>query len=450
MKIFSLHIVISILLFGFLNTVVAQTDSLKFSLLRQYDIWHFENTTGNNKFYERVKGFKFLGANASIGGSLRAQLEILDRPMFQNTTMDNSGGLARGLFHFDVKTLNNHQFFLELGSSHSIDKDNPIILDRDRLYVNQLFLKFNTGDFNWVIGRENLNYGSRRLFAIREGPNVRLSFDSFRVIYNKKNVSSELLALSVVPVELGVLDNDFYQFDNYILGTYNTIRLFSETTLMEVYYLRLQQQFSAYVDAQGKEIRHSIGTRWEIPFGEKLIFNNEIVYQFGNIADKSIRAWTLSLQAKYQLSNTLEYEINGEVISGDKDQNDDRLNTFNPLYPDVAYFGRVARFAPYNLLDIHNRIQFKKNKWMGELGHYAFWRYSVEDGIYGSGGFLQYSPVNDERFVAQQLAFTVKYRWNKFLSTDLETNLILPEDFLKKQDANKILSYLLLTTTFTF
>ncbi len=427
----------------------AQQDSLQFSLLRQYDTWQSYVPTNNNSAYEKVKNFGLLGGSASIGGSARAQFELLDQPLFQPTDQDNTGILTRGLFHLDVRDRKAFQFFFELGSSHSITKDNPSVLDRDRLYVNQLFFKFRTGHFNWTIGRENLNYGSRRLFAIREGPNVRLSFDTFRAAYGKNNFSSELLALSLVPIERGVFHNGFYQFNDYVLGSYNTLKLFSDTTLLELYYFRVRQEFSTYVAVQGNEVRHSLGTRMEIPWGP-LRFNHEFVYQFGNVATQNVSAWTLSLKTVYKISESLEYEINAELISGDNDQGDDRLNTFNPLYPDVAYFGRAARFAPYNLIDLHNSFQYRKNNWMLDLGHYAFWRYSLEDGIYGSGGFLLFQPVNNERFVAQQLAFTVKYHWNKFLATDLETNIILPENFIQEQDGNSTLSFLLFTTTFTF
>ena len=35
---------------------------------------------------------------------------------------------------------------------------------------------------NFRVGRQELEYGSGRLIDVREGPNVRLSFDGFKVL----------------------------------------------------------------------------------------------------------------------------------------------------------------------------------------------------------------------------------------------------------------------------
>ena len=41
------------------------------------------------------------------------------------------------------------------------------------------------GERNWIAfraGRQELNYGSGRLVSVRQGPNVRQSFDGFKVM----------------------------------------------------------------------------------------------------------------------------------------------------------------------------------------------------------------------------------------------------------------------------
>src|SRR6267378_1914432 len=47
------------------------------------------------------------------------------------------------------------------------------------------FVEVGTGDernwFKFRVGRQEMEYGSGRLIDIREGPNVRLSFDGFKV-----------------------------------------------------------------------------------------------------------------------------------------------------------------------------------------------------------------------------------------------------------------------------
>ncbi len=429
------------------TTSIAQTDKTQFTLLRQNDaIKQFSDK--KNNLYSKLKYIEITdGLILSPGGSYRFQWEVLDNPRFQKESVpDNNWFLSRGLFHIDVRS-NKWQLFSELGTSHSINKEIPTPVDDDRLYINQLFFIYDNGNYEIAIGRENFNYGSRRLIAIREGPNVRLSFDAIRFTYRWKNFSSEALLLSNVANEIGVLDNNFYAFDNYIWGNYNRYK--SKSLNAELYYLGYSAEVENFEAASGQETRHSLGLRTDLSIA-KWKFNNEFVYQFGTIGVQNINAWTLSVSGKYPISDSLDYEFNTEVISGDTNPTDGTLNTFNPLYPDAAYFGRVARFGPYNLIDVHTNITYHTKKLSTELGYYAFWRYSNTDAIYSSGGRVTYPSVNDEKFVAHQVGFNFKYNWNAFFETDIESNIILPGDFLKRENFNDNIYYLILTSKFTF
>ncbi len=442
---------IGILVLLVTSRTFAQSSDLKFMLLSQTDDFEqFKNMEQDN-FYRKLK-YSNLGDSAAIsfGGNYRIQWEMLDNPMFQKEDgLDNNWFLSRGMFHADMRLSNRWQVFGELGTSHSVAKDMPSPVDEDRLHVNQLFGKYRTENYEIAIGRENFNYGSRRLIAIREGPNVRLSFDAIRFTYKWEQFSSEALLLSNVANEIGVLDNDFYAFDDYIWGSYNRFQNRKNTTKLELYYFGYRAEMENYASVNGEETRHSVGFRSDISLaGWK--FNNEFVYQFGSINNQNIDAWTLSINGKYQISEHFDYEFNGEIISGDRNAGDGQLNTFNPLYPDAAYFGRVARIGPYNLIDLHTNVVYKNTQFTSELGYYAFWRYSNEDAVYSSGGRPIYLPVNDEKFVAHQLGLNIKYYWNSHFETDLESNMILPGNFIKAQGFSDNIYYILLTSKFTF
>jgi hypothetical protein len=61
----------------------------------------------------------------------------------------------------------------------------PRPIDEKKLDFQTAFLEIGTGDDrNWIklrAGRHEMEYGSGRLIDVREGPNVRLSFDGFKV-----------------------------------------------------------------------------------------------------------------------------------------------------------------------------------------------------------------------------------------------------------------------------
>lgn len=90
--------------------------------------------------------------------------------------------------------------------------------------------------------------------------------------------------------------------------------------------------------------RASLGLRH---FGtwKGLTYNNEFVYQAGKFGNQNISAWTISfhIEKAFKTFNHLSLGLKTEAISGDKNTNNNAINTFDALYPRGAYFGRVAR-----------------------------------------------------------------------------------------------------------
>ncbi len=352
--------------------------------------------------------------------------------------------------HSDLRIGNRWQVFIEIGSSHTASREIFRPVDRDIWHINQGFKHYRNTKFEVILGRENLNYGSGRILTLREGPNVRQSYDGSRVNYRWNNrLKSELLFYSPVKNQPGAFDNDFLLGDEFVWGSYNWIGNKMNKNSFEIYYLGYDAKLERYHNVQGEETRHSIGTRMMHKLGD-LSFNNEFLYQFGNVANQDIRAWTASINSLYKLTDSFSIGLNGELVSGDRDASDDVLNTFNPLYPKGAYFGRVAFFGPYNLMDVHPYIQFRRNRLMIELEYYRFYRFSDEDGVYGLPGQLLTNNESGEKFIANQFGFEINYRWNDFLISDLELNFIDPGVFLNNSGFEQNLFYLLYTTQINF
>ena len=74
---------------------------------------------------------------------------------------------------------------------------------------------------------------------------------------------------------------------------------------------------------------------------------------------KNISGWTASLNASYKFNEIKlkpELGLKTEIISGDRKVGDDKLQTFNPLFPRGAYFGLAALIGPANLVDVHPSV----------------------------------------------------------------------------------------------
>jgi hypothetical protein len=187
----------------------------------------------------------------------------------------------------------------------------------------------------------------------------------------------------------------------------------------DFYYLGLSKATATFDDGTGKEMRHSIGTRiWKR--SDTWQYDFEGLYQFGKFAAKDISAWTISSNTSYSFSSWKykpQIGLKTEFITGDKNYDDNKLNSFNPLFPRGGYFGLAALIGPSNLEDIHPSVSFDLSKNIDLSFDYdAFWRYSRNDGIYAPSTVMIYSGKNSSsKFIGEQYAAELAYTPNQFL-----------------------------------
>ncbi|MBP0904309.1 alginate export family protein [Mariniflexile gromovii] len=429
-------------------------NKLQFHLLGQEDDMSFLDKKENKSGYEKLKWIDLKNQNyLSFGGDYRFQVENFVNEDFTNKSdQDNIWYLNRFLVHLNLKLGKNFMVYSELNSSTVINKTDISPVDKDILSFNQFFIKYNfNSKYQLTLGRENLMFGGRRLVDIREGPNVRRSFDLARIDYN--NINTTISAFFSIPVKVRfeIFDNKYLQFEETFSGIYAT-KNFNEATNFDFYFLYQKDDNVTYNIGSDNERRYSAGMRF---FGRvnNFSFNNEAVYQFGSFGNLDIQAYTLSVLAEYStkfISWQTNLGLKTEVISGDKTSNDAKLNTFDALYPRGAYFGRVAKFGPSNLIDVHPYISLMKSTFYIELDYDAFWRYSITDGLYNAALILEYPSTNTEAFIGHQLGALLGYNLNNHLNIELETNLIIPGKFLKKSDLVASLFHTVITTQLKF
>lgn len=124
---------------------------------------------------------------------------------------------------------------------------------------------------------------------------------------------------------------------------------------MDVYYLGLQREDAAFQQGEADEGRHSFGTRLSGQPGG-FDYNFEGVVQTGSFGDASILAWTIASDTGYTFKSvpmTPRVGLKADIASGDSNPRDDRLTTFNALFPKQPYFSEASLLAPANLIDIH-------------------------------------------------------------------------------------------------
>ncbi|WP_194972560.1 alginate export family protein [Aquiflexum lacus] len=404
-------------------------------------------------FGEKSKGWM------SVGGEFRFQYQFFTNELWGVLEDDPDGFiLFRNLVHFNISNGKNLRFFGQIKNNTIQSRIHPIrSIDQNILGLHQFFAEWDTqilGIPTFVrVGRQEASLGAQRLIATREGPNNRLSFDGIRAGIRSDFLDIDLLYYHPVLETPGIFDGRF-NFESRVYGFYLVRHLNPSKKGADLYFLRVENDLAVFDPERGPEKRNSVGTRI---FGELNRFSGdlEFIYQWGRFNEGSISAYTISTNINYRSSihdKRLIFGLKTEIISGNKNLDDDVLGTFNPLYPMGAYFGLAALIGPSNLIDIHPSIQFFPWKnFRLNVDYDIFWRHSTNDGIYGPNVRPIFSGVNaQERYIGSQLGMFVNYYFQPHFTITLEHTYFQSGDFLKEVSPGKNLNFTALTIQFKY
>jgi hypothetical protein len=381
----------------------------------------------------------------SVGGEVRFQYFYLKNEDWGDAPPDKDGYvLTRYLAHADLHAGKHFRLFTQLQSSLINGKSNSSPVEQNELELHQAFfdINANVAGGKWMLraGRQELSYGSQRLISVRELPNNRQSFDGIKSVWKKDLYQADFFYSHYVAAKKGIF-NDGFNKNVQLWGAYFTRNKIPFLQNIDLYYLGLRKKTATFDDGEGRELRHSVGSRvWNNK--QNWQYDLEGVYQWGSLDANTISAWTASANVSYTFSSSHWQPLVGvktELISGDKNYQDGRLNTFNPLFPKGAYFGLAALIGPANLLDIHPYIELavaKNLSWQSDYD--VFWRESTQDGIYGPNVQLIYSGKGtDAKHIGQQFGTALVYTPNMFLYFRGEFTWFNAGEYLKQAGAGK-------------
>lgn len=424
-----------------------------------YARWRIDT---NATWYERMKHsplHKNGNSYISFGGEARFQYFRYTNENSGEEPRDKDGyTLARYLFHADIHAGQSLRAFVQLQSSLVNGKPATSPVEENPLEVHQAFVDVKLLDrtkagLTLRVGRQELLYGIQRILAVRDGPNNRHSFDAARAIYTSGNYRLDILYGHYVAAKKGIF-NDGFNDQSKLYGVYFTRNKLPLLQNIDLYYLGSWRDRAVFDDGVGKENRHSLGAHSWAQYGNWK-YDVEGLYQAGRWNHGRIAAWTASLYTSYQFKQTPlkpELGIKTELISGDKQYGDGKLNTFNPLYPRGAYFGQAALIGPVNLFDVHPSVALSLHRRLTwNIDYDLFWRYSRHDGIYGPNVALIYSGKGtDSKHIGNQLATEFIYVPNPFLYFRAEFTWFHSGAYLKAAGPGKDILFTGLTAQLKF
>jgi hypothetical protein len=262
-------------------------------------------------------------------------------------------------------------------------------------------ISYHSDDFQVKIGRQILKLGSQRLIGWRDGTNVRRAWQGLRATWQPESYwQSDWFAMEFIGVESNGAFNDDAQHENRIAGSYNTLDLNQlgwssyDRSGLDLYYIYANRDDRNTIEGRANQIRHSFGFRYFVDDSD-WYWNWEGVYQTGQHGDLDISAWTLAANTGYRFKAQYQPEIlfSVNVASGDDDNGDGKLGTFDALFPRGDYFSGAAILGPANFYNAHTYLMFyPRNDLLIKFDVNAYWRLEQEDGVYGPPGNIILRP----------------------------------------------------------
>lgn len=396
----------------------------------------------------------------SIGGEVRQEYEHYHNRGLGTASSDDDGGylLERYVLHADLHVGERTRFFGQLYSAPTAAEDiEPAPVDEDNLRLQQAFadcVVHSGADHALTLraGRQELLYGSERLVGVREGLNVRRSFDALRMIGNCRGWRVDGFLSRPVEVDPQAF-HDTGDQDQTFWGVYAT-RPADQGAGLDLYYLGLRHDDAGFTQGVADELRHTVGSRY---FGKSgpWDYNCESMLQLGEFGAGGIFAWSAASDNGYALEAAPfqpRLGLKASIISGDEDPDDADLGTFNALFPRGNYFGESSIMGPANLFTVHPSVQGRLADGIHvEAGWDFFWRYSVEDGVYGPAGNVLQSPNGStERYVGSELSLLLGWQFNRELSLRMGCSHFFAGSFLEDAGPGEDVDYLSVTLAYRF
>jgi len=398
----------------------------------------------------------------SLGGEGRLRYELYHNFRWNPDSPDKDGYLLqRYLLHSDLHLGKPVRVFGQIQSSlEDWRAGGPRGTDKDQLDVHQLF-----ADFRWPFGeeggneltlragRQEMSYGSQRLVSVRESPNIRRSFDAVRLLTRWDDWHIDAFYARPVEDDPGVFD-DWGDDNVKFWGLYATHSLSClKGASVDLYYLGLDRPDAAFVQGTADEQRHSLGARL-FGKGGAWDYNFEGVYQWGSFGSGDIQAWTIASDTGYTLNEMIlspRIGLRADVISGDANPSDNKLGTFNPLFPRGAYFGESSLIGPANLFDIHPTIDLHVTRDVKASADWdVLWRYSTGDGIYDNGGNVLRTGGGGARFVGHQPGIGLEWAMGRHTTLNVAYSHFFAGDFIRQSGPGADVDFLAVWLIYRF
>jgi len=254
--------------------------------------------------------------------------------------------------------------------------------------------------------------------------------------------------------------NTSHDSGTQLFGLYGTVQVTPKYS-MDVYWLGLDKDLSSFHGVMAPEKRHTFGARFGGKINSSFDIDLEAAFQTGSHGTRDIHAAMFGTQVGYvfQSSQMNPRLFTGlEFGSGDGNPADNKLGTFNQLFPLAhAFLGFVDIVGRQNITGWNGILRSSGfsfvpfNKFTIKTDALSFWRHRQNDALYNAGGgVVRPGNSGDSKYVGFELDFTVRRPINRHFVVVGGYSHFFPGTFIKESGSSKGIDFVYLALQFTF
>jgi len=326
---------------------------------------------------------------ASLGLNLRERVESTQiAPFGIGNPRTNTYLIQRLELHADIRPNAHWQIFVQLQDDRAVGKDLITPPDKDPLDLEQAFVTYSNalggGQLKVRVGRQQMGFDLQRFIGVRDGPNVRQSFDAVWADWEKS--AWRLITFWSHPVQ-NVPDKPFDDYSSRGLqyGGFRIERKDVGPGKLSAYYSRYDADAAHYLDGSGKERRNNLDVRYQIARGP-VDWELEGMRQTGRVGSEQIRAWAVGSVGGYTFEHARwspRIGLQFDLASGDRRRADGTIGTFNPLFPNAYYFTLMSTPTYANLIHLRPSLELRPVQNLRLIARLGLqWRQTTADAVY--------------------------------------------------------------------
>jgi hypothetical protein len=325
----------------------------------------------------------------SFGITLRERYEYNDAPAFGVTGLTERDYLIHRLeLHADAHLTDRTRLFVQLENALAPGLATPGPADANKLDLRLAFvdssIDLGDGVLKYRVGRQEMAFDLQRFISVRDGPNVRQAYDAIWAGYETGDW--RLTGFVSQPVQYRN-DTTFDDFSNrhLMLGGMRVQRRVFADSELSMTVSEYRNDNAKLPAATGEERRDNVdvhgmgkanGFDWDV----------EGMWQRGRFAGKSVNAWAAGALGGYTFDDVTwkpRFGVQLDAASGDRNRSDDRVETFNPLFPNGYYLTLSAYTGYTNFIHLKPSLTVFPKPGMKVLAAVGqLWRDTTADAVY--------------------------------------------------------------------